>query len=230
MADLSIISGYIMKYAVNPLMWLILMVGIVTAMIGVLYIRKRRALKYDGFEITDYGFNTGLKCGWFGSKWYLKGLWTSGNELMFTSTGEEILKFSEEDFIELNGKRGVPFIRDPISRRLYPAKAQIDKNAKLVMFTVPPRSYIDAAVDIFNETVKETADWKEKIIQFIAWALVVVFSLIAIIVIVQYVKSAQDKAADLLVMAGTKSQESCREILRSAITIVASNTPAAGAP
>ncbi len=229
MADLSIVTGYIIKWIINPLMWLILILIFVAGILAILFIRKRRALKYEGFEITDYGINTDIKCGWFGSKWYLKGLWTTGEERMFTSDGEEILNFSEEDFIEINGKRGVPFMRDPLSRRLFPAKISVDKKSKALMAEVPPRSYIDAAVDILNDAAKETSEWKEKVIQFAAWALVVIFSLVAIIVIVQYVRSGQKEAADLLLQAGQKGAEACKEICREAVNIATSKATG-GAP
>lgn len=228
MVEVSIITNYLLKWIVNPLMWLILIIIFVLGTLGILYIRKRRALQYEGIEITDYGINTGIKCGWFGSKWYLKGLWTTGDERMFTSDGEEIINFSEEDFVEIDGKRGVPFIRDPISRRLFPAKITLDKKSKEIMAEVPPRSYIDAAVDIFNEASKETSDWKDKVIQFVAWALIIVFSLVAIIVIVQYVKHGQKEAADLLLQAGQKGAEACRNICKEAVNIA--TTKATGAP
>lgn len=222
MAALSNVTGFLMQWVINPLMWLILLLVFVIGVFVILSVKKKRKLKFEGFEITDYGFNTGIKCGWFGTKWYLKGLWTTGNELMFTDQGEEILNFSEEDFIELNGKRGVPFIRDPESRRLFPAKFSLDRKNREMMGAVPPRPYIDTAVSIYEESVKETSDWKEKIIQFVSWALVVVFSLIAIIVIVQYVKKAQTEAAETLMQAGKQGAEACANICKEAVSIAAS--------
>lgn len=95
-------------------------------------------------------------------------------------------------------------------------------NNKELVADIAPASYRDAAIDIFNQAVKETSDWKDKVLQFIAWALVIVFSLISIIVIVQYVKSGQDKAAELLLQAGTKGAEACANICKEAVSVATS--------
>jgi len=229
MIDRSLITTYLVKWVINPLAWLLLILGFLFGVIAILYIKKRRALKYNGFEITDYGINTGIKCGWFGSRWYAKGLWTTGSERMFTSDGEEILNFSEEDFIEINNKRGVPFVRDPVTRRLFPAQLSLTDKSREIMAEVPPRSFVDAAVDAYDQSVKETTDWKDKAIQFAAWALIIIFALVSIIVIVQYVKQAQADAGELYTMAGSAGLENCKEMCREAVNI-AVNKVAGGAP
>ena len=110
-------------------------------------------------------------------------------------------------------------------RKSTPAR---DKNKEVFVGTPPkpiklaeiaPGSYRDAAVDIFKEAVRETTDWKDKLIQFGAWALVVIFSLIAIIVITQMVKAGQAQAADLLLQAGTEGAQACKEICKEAVNI-----------
>lgn len=228
MADLSLVTNYLVKWVINPLFWLIIISIFIVGVFVILIIRKKRRLQYEGMEITEYGVNTNVKCGWFGIVSYLKGLWWSGREVMKTKDNEIINDFSEEDFKLINGKRGVVFYRDPVSFGLYPI-SKVTVKGKEALANIPPASYVDAAIDIYNDTTKETSDWKEKVIQFVAWALVVVFSLVAIIVIVQYVKNAQTEAADLLIQAGTKGAEACKEVCREAVNI-AVNKAGGGAP
>lgn len=226
MADLSGITNYIINWVINPLFWLLLIVGFLLGVVLILYIRKKRKLIYKTVEIVDLGrgkvaFNN-LKSGWFGKTLYFRGLWWSGEEVLRTATGEIIEEFSTEDFQEVDGKRGVVCYRDPINQNILMPINKAKFNNKELVADIAPASYRDAAIDIFNQAVKETSDWKDKVLQFIAWALVIVFSLISIIVIVQYVKSGQDKAAELLLQAGTKGAEACANICKEAVSVATS--------
>jgi len=230
MVDVSSITAIILKWVINPLFWFLLIVGFVVGVILILVIRKRRRLIYKTVEMVDIGkgkiaFNN-IKSGWFGKTIYLKGLWWSGEEVLRTGTGEIIEDFSTEDFQEIDGKRGVVCFRDPINQNILVPISRGKFNNKELVADIAPASYRDAAIDIYNQAVKETTDWKDKVIQFIAWALVIIFSLIAIIVIVQYVKSAQDKAAELLLQAGTKGAEACSNICKEAVNIATKSSTA----
>ena len=226
MVELSGITQMIMQWVITPLFWLLLIIMFAAGVFFILVIRKKKKLIYPTIEVVDLGrgkvgFNN-MKSGWFGKKLYVKGLWWSGEEVLRTDTGERIEEFSTEDFQEVDGERGIICYRDPLNQNiLMPINRTSFKNKELVA-EIAPASYRDAAIDIFNEAIKETSDWKEKIIQFVSWALVIVFSLVAIIVIVQYVKAGQDKAADLLIQAGTKGTEACKEICREAVNIAVS--------
>ena len=215
MVELSGVTNYLVQWIINPLFWLILIIVFAGGIYVLLRIRRWRLLVYESIEVTEYGLNTGVKCGWFGIKSYLGGLWWSGREVMKTKDGEEILEFSEEDFQEINGKRGVVFYRDPINRRLFPL-SRLKVHGKEIVAKVPPAEYVDAALSIIDEANIETTDWKDKLIQFGAWALVIIFSLVAIIVIVQMVKNGQDKSAKLIADAGqtclTNAQQVCTQI------------------
>jgi len=96
---------------------------------------------------------------------------------------------------------------------------------KELLAAIAPADYTDAAIDIINDAVAETTDWKDKMIQFGSWALVVVFSLIAIIIIANMVKNGQAEAKDLILQAGTKGAEACKEICRQAVNIAGSTAP-----
>lgn len=221
--DFGSISGIIMTWIVNPLMWLLLIVGFILAGLAILWLRRRRKLMYAVAEIVDLGrghgaINTDLKAGYFGKKLYLKGLWWSGEECVRTNLGDIIEDFSTEDFQEVNGERGIVCFRDPLRRNvLVPINKFEIKNKELVA-NIAPSDYTDTAIDIVKDAVAETTDWKDKLIQFAGWALVIIFSLVAIIVIVQMVKNGQDKSAELLLQAGTKGAEACKNICSQAIS------------
>lgn len=225
--DLSGFSGMVMNWIVNPLLWLIVLIVVIVVIIGFLYIRKKRKLLYHVAEIVDLGrghgaINTDLKAGYFGKKLYLRGLWWSGEECVRTNLGDIIEDFSTEDFQEVNGERGIVCFRDPLRRNVLVPINKFEIKNKEFVASIAPSDYTDTAIDIVKDAVAETSDWKDKLIQFAGWALIVIFSLVAIIVIVQMVKNGQDKSAELLLNAGTKGAEACKDICGQAINIVAS--------
>jgi uncharacterized membrane protein len=221
MVSVSGIGGQLYQWIIQPIFWLVILIIILIGFYFILRIRKRRTLIYKCIELVDLngkaGFNN-LRCGWFGRKSYLKGLLWSGPEVLKTKTGEEIMYFSDEDFQEIDGERGVVCYRDPLNRKILVPISHVGFANKKFVGEIAPASYRDAAADIFNETVKETSTKMEKIMQFAGWALVVMVSLILIIVIVQYVKSAQKDAADLIITAGTKGAEVCKDICKQAVS------------
>lgn len=215
MVDVSGATQWLIKMVVNPLMWLVIIIGIMIMVFVFLKIRKRRALKYPSIEIVDLGNGkTGLnklRCGWLGKNLFLRGLWWTGREVMRTNENEEILNFSEEDFQEVDGQRGVVFYRDPISRTLVPIN-HLHIEGKAMVAAIPPAEYVDAAIDIVRDAERETSDWREKIIM---WALIggiIIFALISIILITQMIKTAQDKAANLVLEAGKTCLESAKSV------------------
>jgi hypothetical protein len=214
-------------------MWLILILVFILGALAILWVRRRRKLKYPVAEIVDLGngrtgINTDLKAGWFGKRLYLKGLWWTGEEVLRTSEGDIVEYFSTEDFQEVNGERGVVCYRDPIRYNVLLPISKLNIKNKELMAAIAPADFTDVAVSIVKDATAETTDWKDKLIQFGAWALVVIFSLIAIIVIVQYVKNGQAEAAKLLLQAGDKGAQACKDICREAVNIAVNK--ATGAP
>lgn len=199
----------------SPLAWLGFLFIFAIVILAWLWFRKKRAFKFNGFEITDYGINTGIKCGWIGRKTYLKGLWWSGREVMQTNLNEEILNYSEEDFIEIDGQRAVMFYRSPTTRQLVPINRFVVKGKEMVA-QIPPAEFIDSAIDIVKDATKETSDWKQQLLMFAAWAFVVLFALVGIILVTQMVQKGQTEASKLIVEAGntclTNAKEICSEI------------------
>jgi len=226
MPNVSGITGMLLNWLINPALWLFVIIGFIIAIVFILYLRKRRTLKFKCLEIVDHGggkvsFNN-LRCGFFGKKLYFKGLWWQGEEVLRTSSGEIIDQFSTEDFQEIDGKRGIICFRDPLNQDILVPIHKAKILNKNLIAEIAPASFRDAAVDIFKETVRETTEWRDKLIQFGGWALVVVFSLVAIIVIVQMVKAGQTEAKDLILQAGKDGAQACKDICREAVNIAVS--------
>lgn len=235
MAGLSGATQYLMAVVINPMIWFLIIFGVFAALVLILFLRKKRRLIYNVVEVVNLGggktnFNTDMKAGYFGKTTYLKGLWWSGEEILRTNLGDRIEYFSTKDFQEVDGKRGIVCYRDPIRRNvLFPISHLRLENEELIA-AVAPADYTDVAVDIVKDSVKETTDWKDKMIQFGSWALVVIASLISIIVITQMVKSGQDKSAELLLNAGREGAEACKAICQQAVSVVANNAGGGAAP
>lgn len=217
-------GGLLIGWLLNPLIWLLIIALLIGVTFGFLIIRKRRKLIYECLELVRYGsgkfgFNL-LKAGYFGRKKMFRGLWDSGEERMETKDGEVIYEFSTEDFQEINGKRGVVCFRDPINQNILVPISKTEVTNREVLAEIAPAEFRDVALDIIKDVDKETADWKERIIQFAMWGLVVVFSLVSIIVIAQMVKHGQTEAAELIAKSSTTCLESaksvCSEIARTA--------------
>lgn len=231
--DIASISTMLMRYVVNPLIWLIIIIVVAGGTFGILWFRKRRKFLYPVAEVVDLGrghgaINCDLKAGYFGKKSYLGGLWWGGEEVVKTTLGDTIEDFSTEDFQEVNGKRGIVCFRDPLRRNVLVPISKFQINGKEFVANIAPSDYTDTAIDIIKDSVAETSDWKDKMIQFVGWALLVVFSLVAIIVIVQMVKQGQEKSAELLLQAGTEGAKACSDICKQAVGQALSATQGGG--
>jgi hypothetical protein len=216
------IGPYITKFIINPLMWVILIVVFSIVFIGILWYRKKKRFLYPVAEVVDLGrghgaINCDLKAGYFGKKSHLGGLWWTGEEVVKTNFGDIIADFSTEDFQEVNGQRGIVCFRDPLRRNILVPISKFRIEGKEMVANIAPSDYTDTAIDIIKDATNETSDWKDKLVQFAGWALLVVFSLVAIIVIVQMVKNGQDKSAELLIRAGTDGANACKDICTQAV-------------
>ena len=178
-------------------------------------IRKRRKLIYNCIEIIDHGtgkvnFNL-IKCGWLGKKKFAK-FWDYGEEQLETKTGEIIYDFSTEDFHEYNGKRAVICFRDPVNQNILVPISKISITNRELLNEIAPANFRDVAMDIIRDSKQETSDWKEKVVQYVIFGVVIIFALVAIIVIVQMIKTGQDKASKLILDAGEICLKNAKEI------------------
>ena len=221
-------TGMLMQWILTPAIWLILIFVFLVGVFGILWLRKKRRLQFECLEIVDLnsraGFNL-IKCGYFGKRLWLGGLWWTGEEALITATGEIIHNFSTEDFQEINGKRGVVCYRDPIRQNILVPITKVGVKGKELLAAIAPADYTGVAVDIVRDAATETNDWKDKLIQFGTYAFIGIVLLITVIMVIQFVKGSQKEAAELLLQAGDRGIAACREIWTQAITTVGSNAP-----
>lgn len=211
------INGIIQTWILDPLFWVLIVIMCLAFTVGFLYLRKKRKLVYPGAEVVDLGkgktslnFLGPKSVGWYGKQNFF-GLWDYGEEVLLTNKGELIADFSEEDFQEINGRRGVIFYRDPIKRFLFPINNLKVENKDLAL-EIAPADYTDAAIAIIKKAEKETSDWKEKAMQFIAFALLLIISFITIIMIINMIKNSQAEASKLVLEAGKTCLESAKSV------------------
>lgn len=219
MADISPVTSLLMDWLLSPLLWFVLIFAFIAATFGFLWIRKRRKLIYDVLEVVLYkgqkaGFNL-LKAGWFGKKKALKRWWDYGEEQVETRDGEKILNFSTEDFQEINGKRGIVVMRDPVNPDVLVPISSVSVSNGHLLAEIAPAEYRDAALDIINDADKETKDWTKQLVQWVLLGMLIVASLVSIIVIAQMVKNGQEEASKLILEAGKTCLDNAKEICQT---------------
>lgn len=230
--DTSSFTSMLFKLFSSFFFWFIALIAFVITVIGGLWFRKKRKLRFPTYVLTDLGkgkmgIETKLKCGWFKHRVTLFGLYDyGGEEILKTSDGRQIIDASSEDFQEINGVRGIVCIRSPEDPRiLIPVTKMSVKNGELIN-EIAPASFRETAVNIIKQTEKETSDKWEKITQWIIFGGVIIFALISIILIVQMVKNGQSEAKDLILEAGRINKENIQTICSGYV----SDTVASGAP
>lgn len=234
-----------MNWILSPILIVVIFVIFAVLVGGFLYLRKRKKLIFPAVEFVDLGsgrvnFNfLGMKAaGWFGRKSKFFGLWDSGDKVMKLKTGEYVIDFSEEDFHEVNGRRGIVFYRNPANRQLFPIndlsltdnkeKVISDKDKvysinnivvsnKDITATIADATFIDEGARLLQENERETTSKLDKILPILLFIGVIIFALVSIIVITQMVTKGQAKAADVLMNAGKVCSDyaktSCQEIM-----------------
>lgn len=204
MVDTSNITGVVMGWASSSVFWLIIILVVVGAGFGGLFFRKRRRLEYPVEIYTNVGngkFATRMsRAGWFKSKSTLFGLIDFGGETrLMLKDGRQILAGSLSDLQEINGVMGFRVYRkedDP--KIVVPISKSYIENKRLIM-TIAPADYRDASTEIINSAIKETQTNFEKIAPVIFYGIIVIFSLIVILFIIQFANKQVDKAGEILV-------------------------------
>jgi len=180
--NISGFSSKIFSWIITPLFWLFLLIFFIVGVLMILYIRRWKRYVYPTIEVVDLGngklgFNK-LKSGWFGKKTYLRGLWWTGEDVLRTNQGDRIENFSTKDFQEVDGTRGVVCFRNQLRQNILVPISQLKLENEELIADIAPADYTDVAVDIVKDAAKETSDWRDKLIQFGQWALVIIFSLV----------------------------------------------------
>ena len=227
--DFSGASGLLLDWLLSPVIWLVIIFVVLICTFGFLKIRKRRKLTYPCLELVNLGygksgFNT-FRCGWFGSTKWLRGLWDFGEEQMETQDGDIIHDFSTEDFQEINGKRGVVCYRDPINPNVLVPVNQVEMKNGELLAEIAPANFRDVALGIIKDADKETADYTEKIIQWVIFGTIIIFALVSVIVITQMVKQGQAEASNLILQAGETCLSAAKEVCSQIANSASGNAP-----
>lgn len=213
---LSNITGMFGKINFLPLVVVVVVIFVVGFLF--LFILKRKSLVFPSAEIVDLGSGkTCINClgkksaGWLGKKKGFMRLWYTGDKVMRLKSGEIVEEFSEEDFQEVNARRGIIFYRDPVSRLLFPISRLRVTNRELVA-SIAPAVYTDTAVEIIRANEVETRDkWKE-LAPMLVMAGVIVFAIISMILIYQLFKHDISEGKDLILKAGSICLESAKAV------------------
>ena len=184
-----------------------------------LKIRRRRKLCFPATEFVDIGggktcinFLGSKGAGWFGKKRIFFGLFDKGpDEVMRIKDMSIVEQFSETDFQEVNGRRGVVFFRHPTNKNLLPIAKMEIVNAELLN-TIAPIEFMETAVDIIKANEIETRDKWEKWAPILVLAGVIVFATISLIIISQIHKHAITEASELVISAGNTCLEGAKSV------------------
>lgn len=218
--DTSSFTGGMFSIFSSFLFWGVLAIVFVVVVLGFLLIRRNRKLINPIIEITSLGrgkigirAGNKMKGGWFKHNVTFFGLWDYGQEEVYRlKDGRTILNLSSEDFHEINGRMGIIAMRSPEDPRiLVPIDKAKVENGELLT-TIAPADYRGTVVDIIKKAEKETGDKIDKIMQFVFWGGIILFSFIAIILITQMVKQGQAEAKDLILEAGRMHADQLKTI------------------
>lgn len=214
MVDLGGIGGNALSWFSTWIFWAIVLLCLFLGLIGGLWARKKRKLRYPAAELVPIGAGTlGIqitKCGYFRKKKILFGLLDyGGEEQLQLKDGRKVINSSSEDFFEINGRRGPVVMRkgdDPeIVAQI--TNAQLDDKSQKLLMQIAPGDYRDAAEELITSAERETMKKWEKVMPYVAIGIIVLFAIIVIIVAIQFANNSMDKADAILQRAeATNSQ------------------------
>jgi len=208
--DTSGYTGFILGLLTTGFFWLIAIFALLFFAFTFLIIRKKRKLTIPVIEVLDIGggkvtlkFGRKYKGGWFKHKTTFFGLWDYGQEEVFKlKDGRRVLDVSSGDYQDFMGRPGLYVRRSSHDPRILVPIQRIEVKNNGILETIAPAELRGASVDIIKTAEKETADRSDKIMQWIFWGGIIIFSFIAIIMITQMVKNGQQEAGALIKEAG----------------------------
>lgn len=201
--NLSSFTEVLMRWVGKGTFWVIVFAVIFLLGFGGLWIRKQRKLEYPCMLVTSLGngkiSTRKIRCGWFKSHETFFGLWDYGNETVLKlSDGRRVLAASLEDMQEIDGKMGfIVYRKDDDAKIVVPINKARLKGRRMV-WKIAPADYRDAATEVVNSAVKETQSAMERFAPAIIFGVLIVFSLIIILLIVQFANNRLDAAQELV--------------------------------
>lgn len=200
MVDVSAFSGITGGWMKSWIFWGIVLFALGLGMLGGLWARKRRKLKYPAMEVVPLGNGQiGLletKAGFFRKKKTLFGLLDyGGEEEMQVKDGRKVLNASSEDFIEINGRRGPLIMRKGSDPEILVqiSKMDLDQKSQTIINSIAPGDYRDAASQLIESAERETMKKWEKVIPYVIIGSLVLLVIIVLIVTFQFANNSLDK-------------------------------------
>lgn len=200
MVDLTGFSGLAGGWFQSWIFWGIVLFALGIGMLGGLWMRKKRKLKYPAMEVVPLGGGqVGLlewKSGFFRKKKTLFGLLDyGGEEEMQLKDGRKILNASSEDFIEINGRRGPLVMRKGSDPEILVqiSKMELDQQGHKIINSIAPGDYRDAASQLIESADRETMKKWEKVIPYVIIGSLVLLVIIVLIVTFQFANNSMDK-------------------------------------
>lgn len=213
MVDTSLFSGMIFSWGNSIFVWTIVIAIAVVIIGGILYINKRRKLKYNVLELVPFGngkfgFNLG-KAGLFSSSSSLGGLWDNKKGDRYkTAKGNLIIGATTEDLHDIFGKKGFIVMRHPEDPQAVIPISKAEIINRDIFLELAPIDIRDAGVELMKENIKETQGWIDKYGAIISIGLLVMLGVIGFVVAGQVFNHAIDKSMEIQQMTCSNSVHS----------------------
>ena len=187
----------------SGLFWLIIAFLLTIGLTVILWINKRRRLKFNALELISYGngkvgINT-LTAGIFKKKSALFDLWDYGTENCFkTNDGRLIQEVNTSDLHDVMGKKGFILRRKDDDPKILVPITKVDWKGESALFEIAPADFRDASVNIVESSTKETMSWADKYLPYIMLGGMVVFFIVGFILASQFFNRTIDKSGEIL--------------------------------
>jgi hypothetical protein len=205
--DISGVSNIALGWFKSGVFWLILTAVLTLCAFILLYVNKKRKLKYNCGEIVSFGNGKiGLNmmtAGSFKKNTALFGMWDYGREFRYkTNDGRTIYDASENDLHDINGRKGFLVRRKDGDPKILVPVSRVEWRNENLLFEIAPSDFRDASNDIIDSSTKETQGWADKYLPYIMIGGIVIFFVITMILASQFFNRTVDKAGQILLQAG----------------------------
>lgn len=204
--SLAGIGGNLLKTGMGWVYMIGAIVGVVVLLFIMLTIKRNKKFKFITYQHVSCGNNKDdmypTKAGWFRKKTMLgRRIELGGEYEMITTDGTKIYNVSSEDYHFVNGNKCLHVQRDGDDPEiLVPIKnINIDMKSQTMMNSIAPADYRDVGVQILERKQAETNTWWDKHGAQIINTLMMLFLIIAIIIVTNWIKSETTSTREMLV-------------------------------
>lgn len=232
----SQLTNMILAALKAPLFWVGIVAVVLVGFILFLYFRRKRRFSIKGLTLVylkdgeiEYQ-NT--KFAKLGEKLMFRGFLWFGKEQIYDEDNTKLRGFATDDYHFIDGDLGIIALKHPDDPNILVTihKGQFDILNKKVLYELAPIQLREVGAEEIENIISETKKPNAELIQAIIWGLIIVFSLITIIVVIQFIKQSQDKSAELILQAGKQAADTCANICRVAAQEICKGGTASGAP